>query len=373
LEVYERSVSSNSVFGLALLVAANVTGIQRVALAGPPVSVSVLANGNCPSAQQVENALAARAIQPGGSEYSVSIQTGSSHVTVQLQRLGGEPLLTRSFSSEDCSAVAEAAAVVVEAYFIEVSGGTAVPLRSGGESQPVALPLPVHESGPERASPPESTRAGGVSTVTPLHEPEVFALPVQGRVLGPFANGAPILLPQAAPAGSARTRGYFEVGPFMMLPAAAANVQIGAGAGIDWNRVPMFVELGLATSLPSVTGDVPRRVRRWANQAVMRVGAPMGNGRVYRPWLGVGAMLAELRAVDVPSAPTKVSTSALLGTGLQLAWPIKDSWSGHLDFSCLVLTSRDSYRVQPEGEIGRGPRVVCAAMLGVATGGTAGR
>ena len=65
--------------------------------------------------------------------------------------------------------------------------------------------------------------------------------------------------------------------------------------------------------------------------------------------------------------------AALVGAGIEIAWPLAKGWRGRLDLGCLMLTTRDSYRVEPDGEIGRGPRVVCSSMIGVRFGSTPAR
>jgi hypothetical protein len=353
--------------GIALVVVGASVGVPRVALAAP--SVSALASGDCPNQHQLEVALLARGLKVGDSKFVVSTAASGGHVELNLLRASGESLLTRRFSSEDCIAAADAAAVVVEAYFIEVGGGKldAAPIAGASQRAPVASP--IRESVSERGGEVESNRARSAPLPASVSAADRAAVPVGGLVYGPVPSRV-VVAPGRA--DSPRPIGYFAVGTGIGLPDGAVTARLEGGAGVEWRRLPLSAELSLATSLPNTSGDTPARVRRWANQGVVRVGVPFGGHPRYRPWIGVGGTLAQLRALDVESAPTRSSASALVGAGLELAWPIANSWSGRLDLSCLVLASRDSYRVQPDGEIGRGPRVVCATLVGLAIGSGSG-
>jgi len=357
-------VSSKAFCSLALAVVASVAAIPRLALAAPRLSVSV--EGDCPRADQLEAALLARGLELGDSEYRVSVATSADQVLLRLSRHGGDSVLTRHFSSRDCAAVAEAAAVVVEAYFIEVySNASGEGLGRSRATQQSQAAAPVGDPVPEVADPSGRGRQGRNAQLAPLSPHAGQVAPVSGLVSGPFLAHAPF---RVRPVPIARPNGFFAVGPVVSLPGGGVTAQVEGGGGLEWGGLPLSTQLGLATSVPSVAGRQPNRTRRWATQGVLRIGVPFGGQVRYRPWVGLGGMVAQLRALDVASSTTKVSTSVLVGAGLELAWPVRHNWSGRLDLGCLMLTSRDSYRVEPDGEIGRGPRVVCAALVGMQFG-----
>jgi hypothetical protein len=295
---------------------------------------------------------------------------------MQLIRHGTEVLLTRGFASGDCRAVAQATAVVAEAYFVEVHGWLREPegdqSREAGPPTVEPAPAPSAAQPVESSSPIDGARSG---TVRPGR-----TVDAQPSLLnrGPSHAGwtqrrQPVSVPNRGisrprRASTALGVAFLGVGPTFALPRTGLSLRLEGGGGIELPTTPFSVELQVATSSASVSGGEPDRVRRWASEGLLRLGAPMGTSIRYRPWAGLGATLVEVRALDVPGASTRSRVVAVMGGGLELAWPVLGRWFGRLDSSCMVLSSRDSYRVEPDGEIGRGPRVVCSSTVGIRFG-----
>src|SRR5512146_2379636 len=101
----------------ASLALAVVIAVTRFGAAAP--LLSVLTNGTCPSQGDLEAALVERRLEPGGVQYTVEVQAEPSGATLRLYGAQGQ-VLERRFASQDCSALAQAMAVVVEAYFADV-------------------------------------------------------------------------------------------------------------------------------------------------------------------------------------------------------------------------------------------------------------
>jgi len=352
---------------VALVIAS--LGVATSSSAAP--GLEVLVQGDCPSQRELEAALIGRGLAIGNSKYLVTTHSDSASVEMTLLRNGTDVVLTRRFSSQDCHAVCEAVAVVVEAYFVELDGMTRKVTASRNDERWLAPP--VAESG--KSSVAVGTTNANIQQPSRDAQAPLGVTTLPNRTNPPDHNpskpvGLPASLADAQTTSSAALRGvgFVGAGPALPLPRGIITAQFEAGGGIEFPALPLSIELQLATSWPSSSGGEPNRVRRWASQGVTRVGLPLGNFVHYKPWLGVGLTLAELRALDITTAPSTSTLAAVVGAGLEVAWPLANGWRGRLDLSCLVLTTRDSYRIEPDGEVGRGPRVVCSSMIGIAFG-----
>jgi hypothetical protein len=336
--------------------------------ANPIFSLSV--SGDCPSRTDLSLALGAKgygisaADQP--SSYGIFAQSEATGASLRLTRSGGERLLERRFSSRDCRALAEAMAVVVEAYFVEV-GELNRPPPAGLQPASVAEPAPS----------PGVVGVGAGAPRATVEAPNV-ALPALQPATNSRATAAPLRLsaesfreppPVERPRPTVYGRGFVGLGAVLNLPSVIATPGIELGGGVDLARLPLSVELALGSSLPTTSFERPNRVWRWANQGVLRLGIPLAGALQYRPWVAGGLSVAMLRERDLSSPVPRTTTSPLVGVGLETAWLVGRGWFGRVDLGCLVLASQDVYRVDPSEEIGRGPRVLCSAILGVGRGG----
>jgi len=333
--------------------------------------LEVLTQGDCPSQRELEASLIGRGLAIGDSKYLVTTRADSASVVMTLLYNGTEVVLMRRFSSQDCRAVSDAVAVVVEAYFVEVNGMAREATASRNGERPLAPP--VAELGKSASA--EETANANIQQPTRIVEAPHSVTTRSNRTNSldheprkPVGLAVSHADAQTLSSAALRGIGFIGIGPALPLPRGKLTAQLDVGGGIEFPALPLSIELQLTTSWPSTSGGEPNRVRRWASQGVTRVGMPLGNFVRYRPWLGVGVSLAELRALDIAAAPNRSTSAAVVGAGLEMAWPLVKGWRGRLDLSCLVLTTRDAYRVEPDGEIGSGPRVVCSSMIGIGFG-----
>lgn len=320
-------------------------GAPRVSRAAPPLVVR--ATGDCPSQHEVEQALCARGFALGGG-FLVATQADHEGVVLRLGHPNGEWVAERRFASQDCPAMAAAVAVVVEAYFVELDAA-----RARGPSPPSST-APNADVSPQKS---DISRPVAYSNPAPN--------PVRGATAwntGASSRGAPASL------WALTGNGFAGVGPALALPGGQMTPQLTLGAGLDLSPFPATTQLALSNGLASTSGSEPQRIRRQGTEALLRIGIHSTGYIHFRPWLGAGLGVARVRALDIPEASEEVSTTGLLGLGFQTVWPLGKWWSAILDVGCLVLLTRDTYRVEPDGVVGRGPRGICSASLGVGLG-----
>lgn len=332
--------------------------------------LSVLADSQCPSQIELEEALTGRGLVMGASSYVVATQTSAQTVVVRLVRNGTGPVLTREFAASDCHAAAEAAAVVVEAYFLELADTTAESRGEPPGAAPTASAQSVVPAAPVPPVAPANDGRDARSLPSPQPPTEVGSRTTGSgsiRITEPFE---PVNRAQHSTPIPIAGTGAVGIGTMLALPEPGFALHLEAQGGIEIRSFPLSAEVQVAASLPRVSGDEPNRVSRWSSGAQVRLGVPWGGRNRYCPWLGVGLSLAQLKAIDLTNASTKSSTAAVVAMGFEISWPVAPGWAGRLDLSCTVFTLRESYRVQPDGEIGSGPRVVCGPMLGLRMGGS---
>ncbi len=338
-------------------------------------AVSVRANGSCPTDRELKAALVERGLEVGGANYTVDVQSETTGATLRLQHGAQGQVLERHFASQDCRALAEAIAVVVEAYFIEVrapdiesTNGSAGNNSSQAGTALAPNPSMQNDLGPNSTPPPPRAPPSQLDTMARRQPPTAppSQLDTTARHERLPAPGAPGSAPKLRQPLS--FEGFVGVGPALTLPNAEFTPEVEVGAGTDVHSVPISTELALATTWPTISGSGLDRVRRWGNQGVLRVGVPLVGALRYQPWLGLGLAVARLHALDVPAAPTKTTMTSMVEAGLEIAWPLGAAWHGRFDVGCSVLMLRDTYLVDPDGEIGRGPRVVCATLIGIGIG-----
>jgi hypothetical protein len=86
------------------------------------------------------------------------------------------------------------------------------------------------------------------------------------------------------------------------------------------------------------------------------------------PWMGAGISAVRARAIDLEEATPHIVWSPLAGLGLDAWWPVGGPWFAVTGLGCVLDVRRESYIIDPEGRVGRGPRVECGAMLGALWG-----
>lgn len=332
--------------------------VVKNVLAVPSFQVSV--QGSCPSRTELVRALDAKGSPVGMShaEYMVHARSDPTGAWLQLTRSSGERVIERHFSSDDCRALADAMAVVIEAYFVEV-GELPKPLHAPAEAPPPAVTIT------DAAAPTSSASAAGapISTTQTRNAPEAWVLPTTVLVQRQWFRVVPKPLPALFP------RAFMGIGPSLSLPQGSAALALEVGGGVDLPKPGIFSEVAATTNLPVVVGPSPNRVWRWMSQALLRVGVPLGTELGYRPWIGVGVAVTRLRAEDLPAPPTRTTLRPLVGAGVEVTWPLGGFVHGRAELGCAVYPYGDIYRVDSTDEIGRGPRAVCTTALGLGLGG----
>lgn len=372
----------------AWLLASGVIAMAGRAQAMPVFSVS--AQGSCPSKAELATALAAKGDNPTGpndpSKYSVVTRSEPSGAVLVLIRGDGEQILERHFSSSDCRALADAMAVVIEAYFVEVGELQRRRQREQGREDGAA-DSEVQNAARVRVETATVTeaasRAGAATLVNRAPSTGAATLvdrassagaipapaPTRGKAVGetpvPLVSGQIQLVPSPPPAYFARA--FVGLGPALALSQLRMAPEVELGCGIDVAAVPLSAELALTTSWGTF-GTRPDRVWRWANHGLIRIGVPWGRRARYRPWVGLGVMVARAQGQDLPQNPLRTTVAPLAAAGFETAWPMARGWLARLNAGCVLVTIQEVYRVEPEGEIGRGPRVVCTSTVGIAWG-----
>lgn len=400
---------------IPVLCAVTVNAVAVNAVAAPHLSVTT--DGNCPDRAMLASAMTAKGFTvPPASEpvsYTLTIRALRGGAALQLSDASGARVVARQFTSTDCRAMAEAMAVVVEAYFVDLGTvgdrARAAPPSRTPEPQPASAPsAPAAPSAASTNTVPAQDAAG--STLTPLEAPRANTSAAGSTASNPATNvktpkpyastaattpasdhkAAPAEVPHAKPVAAAPAsglgatpqtkqgnpsegfypRGFLGVGGLLALPASAGSTMtFDIGVGMDLKRLPISPEIVFASSLPVTTGERPDRVQRWANQGSLRVSAPFAGGVRVRPWAALGLALVRLQETDLPPPPpVKTTRSLVVGAGVELGMPIVEIWSARFDLGCTMLAERDEYYVQVE-RIGAGPWATCHAVLGIAVGG----
>jgi len=353
-----RSIGVHSGRYRAARFTALIVAFAAGAQANPSLSIQV--EGECPTQVELVAALAAKGFEQTGergrSSHVVTSRSGLADAVLQLADHSGETLLERRFSSQDCHALAEAMAVVVESHFVEV-GVLKQPTRIETQSQRATENV-------DQLSQPTQLLQMATTAAIPIKPPAKAPLPATANT--PIGAVSPT---SADSRSTTLFRGFAGIGPKIELPKTVLNSEFELGGGVDSTRVPIATEFVVASSWPTISGARPDRVWRWASQGLLRFGVPWAGDLCYRPWVGVGVAVARLRELDLQAATAKLTASPIAGAGLDMSWPIGRGWLGRVDVGCLVLGRRDAYHVNPTGEIGLGPRVTCSVMFGVARGG----
>lgn len=331
----------------------------REAAAAPTFAVST--DGDCPNRDALVSALSSKGYAVGGTseptEFFVVARADPAGASLCLSQGQSTCLLERHFESADCRAVAEAMAVVVEAYFIDAAqlGYRAQPPQDAPPTSPAPVPAPDGATNAPREIPAQAPSAAPP-------QPQETILPPSAppsRQTPKLAHTRPDLF----------ARGFAGIGAMQAFPDVSISPLVDLGVGLDFASLPLTTDAAIMTSYPRVTGTNPNRVWRWASQGSLRLGVPWLSKPRVHPWAAVGLSLVRLRAEDLAAPPTKTTSSALVGAGLSASLPLSGKWFGRIDVGCLVIGTRDQYEVQPTEEIGFGPRVVCTTILEMGIGG----
>ncbi len=398
--------------GLAALAGGAALLLCQTALAQP--TVELLVPGNCPSRTALEMAVRARGLGIGHGSFLLEVRSEPGAAILVLKDTASKVLVERTLRSEDCTALAAAAAVIVEGYFVEIGslpGQRALP-RDTPEGPENALPnapvAPFAAPRPNAAAPAPAPLPPTGASSSPTASPDVSQTPrsasagpspaavepgspaaVAPGSLAPVASptpsvaapgspvsvapgspvsvapGSPVSVAPTTPESSKRARarlgGHVLAGAGIeMSPELGhASALLRLGAGLDGFQSPITLRLDLATTTPSEQ-TIPDRVSRWASRAALRVGMPLRKPLPpLEPWVGMGVSYARIRAPDLPNAATSARWSAVFEIGVGWQQAISRTVGVRADVGCYVLGNQELYQIEPDGEVGRGPRFGC--------------
>ena len=327
----------------------------------------VTVDGDCPVQNSVENLLVARGFdvikEDTSAEYRVEIHGDRGSVELLLSRKDGTRILRRAFTSRDCGAVTDTIVVVLEAQFAEVIAP---------KSQESALIAPSTETTTKAASPaaapatsPDATSPDAlVANSTDSISAQKSSATTQKTPIRPTL---PMTSARQSPPSTRNWYGMLALGPEISLPDREGLPRLVAGFGTENALFPLSVDLNLIGHLPVTTGTRPNRVRRIGSQALIRFGLPLSLPTLfqYRPWLGTGFALTTLKAIDLVKQSTQVSYSPTADFGFDIIYPLVSSIGLQMGAHGTVFLLRDRYEINPDGVVGRGPRVALGLNLGI--------
>jgi hypothetical protein len=298
--------------------------------------------GNCPSESELATALAARRLPALAREFKVVLAEFSGGVDVTLVRLPNERLLERRVQSADCRALADAAAVIVEAYFVELAGRSTPPAASNAAgNEPSAATSP-----PPAAPPP--------TLVVPVPPPATSGARAAASI--PPGATAPA---SAGPRIELALSGGAELYPQHGTLAAAGQLGVGL-----WLTSALELEAHGVLTTSTTSGSPPDRVSRTERRVALRADRWLGSAPALAVLGGFGVALTSVEALDIPERATKVAWSPVLEGGLALRQPVGSGFALGGELGCHVLLTQENYVLEPDEQLGKGPRFACALLAG---------
>jgi hypothetical protein len=310
------------------------------------------------------------------AEYHAKIRGNRGSVELLLSRTDGTPILHRAFTSHDCGAVTDAIIVVLEAQFAEViapksqENALFVPTPEGlstaiPPAAPAAdSPAPAADSLAPAAESPAPTADSPVPAALIATAPRKSSATTQETNLRPASSKTS---PAHFSPSALNWYGMLSLGPAISLPDREGSPRLVAGFGVENAHFPLSIDLNLIGHLPLTTGTRPNRVRRIGSQAVLRFGLPLSRPALfqYRPWLGTGLALTALKAVDLGDQSTEISYSPTADFGFDIVCPLVSSVGLQMSAKSTLFLRRDRYEINPDGVVGKGPRVAIGLDLGI--------
>jgi hypothetical protein len=319
------------------------------ASAEPLGSVAVV--GECPSAELVKAALERRHLPAQAGQYGLTVRAVPGGAEVSLTDAANQSLVTRRLDSDDCGALAEAAALIAETYFVELLGPAppdggadrAAPESAGG---PQKLPSAASGEGAAPRPPP-----AGPTRSTPA-EPRPPPPIAEHRATGAETPSAGLVL---ALGGGA---------DWLPEPGASSGVAQGV-LGLSLPRAALDLELYALTSTATTLLSDQNRVSRLERRLVARIDRRFALEPSLSPWAGVGVAAAQLKLIELTAGPNPTQYTPTFELGVTLREPIATHWSLRAELGCRVLGVRERYQVNGGVEIGSGPRGGCTLAGGL--------
>jgi len=285
-----------------------------LAVARPQISVEVL--GECPSAAMVEEQLGLYltvTTAPRRGAWRLKVASDSGRATFALSSPEGTPSFNRSIESDDCRTVAKAIALVIQAHFIELR---LLP------PEPATLPV---EPRPPPPTPPRS----------PAPPPSTLSVALSGGV---------------------------ELSPQPLLAAAAFQLEVA----LRPRSVFLVPRLVLAVSHATEQTTELDRVRRIPVLLRLDAATRFERGRWWlAPTLGVGAVISQVTALDLPGEPQGVRAHPILGLALVVGLRLAPAWSLRGELCLNGHLTRDNYIIEPAGVVAKSPWGSLLATIGL--------
>lgn len=293
-----------------------VVALVTPARAQPPAPQAIIVRidvqGSCPRSEELRRALDGRvAVADDGAGWTVAVHRTGGSSRLDLRRADGSDALDREIASEDCAALADAFAVIVEAHFVELN----------------LLPA-------KREPPPEPA----VEIVRPAPPPESIGLSLA------LAGAVAV---DAAPTDAAVAA---EIDSMLALPRLRG------------------VRLRLALHATSVTTQQSPtdHIERWTTG--LRVGGGWRferHGWFLQPGVALALLFAHVTALDLAGQPSIVRLHPGADFSLVAGVPIGGRFSLRAEIATTLFPSADRYLIDPVGEVGSSPRVTSMVGLGL--------
>jgi hypothetical protein len=304
--------------GLALFAAALGWASETSAQHGVRLDVQ----GSCPRADELRRALEARRglVEDPAAPLVVQVRRGADASQVRLHRPDGARLLERAIRSDDCQALAEAFAVIIEAEL----GGLG-PSRGARPDQAALL---------QSVDPPAPAAAVGLS-----------APPTAPRLRWSVGLG-----------------GGFAVVPDPGLAAGFGELDVSLRAR-SWGRLALRAAAVLQSPATQVA---PTESVEWLQASFrLEAGFRLEARRLWvEPRGGVVLALDRVTATSLPDQPSQLRLHPGVAAGIALGLPLRSGLSLRAESTFCLFPLTDSYQVDPVGEVGRSPRLTFALGMG---------
>jgi hypothetical protein len=305
--------------------------------------------GDCPTEARLTSALAERKLPKQAASFALDVRGFAGGADVTLVNPAGERVVERRLMSYDCDAVADAAAVIVEAYFVELAAREAQAASAGTSGNAVGG-LETPEKPPALAEPAPAPPSSPGTTVT-------AAAVVPAKAPPPPEPAKPSATATAT-RFTVALQGGIDFYPQHADVAGAGALELGVVPFDTWQFLAQAV---LATSTTPVSS--PYRVSRVERRAAIR--AAKWFVPAFSVWAGAGASLARVELPELEGASEHGVWSPIVEGGLGVALPLGAGFGLGAELGCRVLLVREHYTVAPGSQsVGDGPRLACSLLAG---------
>jgi hypothetical protein len=289
------------------------------AWADPPAPQATIVRldvqGSCPRTDDLRRAFDGRVpVGDEGASWTVAVHRVDGSSRLDLRRADGSDALDREIASEDCAALADAFAVIVEAHFVELHL------------------LPAKKIIVAAAPPPD------VEVARPAPPPEPVGLSLA------LAGGVAV---DADPADAAAAA---EIDSTLALPRLR-----GAVLRLAWHATSVTTQTSRTDHIERWTTGVRAGLAwRWQRRSFF-----------LQPGAALALLFAHVAATDLAGQPSVVRLHPGADFSLVAGVPIGGRFSLRAEIATTVFPSADRYLIDPIGEVGSSPRVTTMVGLGL--------